>query len=126
MCAVIENDFGGGLVDAEIDDASHEHVPTKTAFETIFPFVRSGGVYIIEDWTWGHSHEWPPQARAEMPLMSLLLCELMLVCGRASDVISRVDINRRFAAIWRGTAELPRYGFRLAEHYIARGFSVAL
>jgi hypothetical protein len=126
MCAVIENDFGGGLVDAAIDDASHEYVPTKTAFETIFPFVRSGGVYVIEDWTWGHSHEWPPQARAEMPLMSPLLCELMLVCGHASDVISRVDINRRFAAIWRGTAELPRYGFRLAEHYIARGFSVAL
>jgi hypothetical protein len=126
MRAAIESDFGGGLVDAVIDDASHQYAATKAAFEIVFPFVRAGGAYIIEDWAWGHAQNWPPDAWAEQPLMSPLLSELMLVCGHASSVIDRIEINRRFAVIWRGAAALAKDHFRLADHYVARGFSVAL
>jgi SAM-dependent methyltransferase len=122
----IESDFGGEPVDAVIDDASHQHAETKAAFETIFPYVRAGGVYIIEDWAWGHTHNWPDGAWADKPLMSPLLCELMLVCGHDSGVIDKVDIDRRFAVIRRGPTKLPKEAFRLADHYVARGFSVAL
>ncbi len=124
--AAIDNDFGGELIDAVIDDASHEYAATKAAFETIFPFLRAGGAYIIEDWAWGHSHKWPPENRADMPLMSPLLSELMLVCGHASGVIDNIEINRRFAVAWRGAVELPKDRFRLSDHYIARGFAIAL
>jgi SAM-dependent methyltransferase len=126
MRAAIENDFGGAPVDAVVDDASHEYAPTKAAFETIFPFLRPGGAYLIEDWAWGHDHKWPPSAWADLPLMSPLLSELMLVCGHATGVIDRVEITPRFAVIWRGPAELPKDRFRLPDHYTARGFSVAL
>jgi hypothetical protein len=126
MRAAIENDFGGKPVDAVIDDASHEYAATKTAFETTFPFLRAGGAYIIEDWAWGHGCDWPPEAWADVPLLSPLLSELTLVCGHASGVIDKVEINDRFAAIWRGHAELPKDRFRLADHYVARGFSIAL
>jgi SAM-dependent methyltransferase len=126
MHAAIESDFGGKPVDAIIDDASHEYAATKAAFETTFPFLRAGGVYIIEDWAWGHGRDWPLGARAEMPLMSPLLSELMLVCGHASGVIEKVEINRRFAVVWRGPAELPKDRFRLPDHYAARGFSIVL
>jgi SAM-dependent methyltransferase len=124
--AAIDSDFGHDSVDAVIDDASHEYAATKAAFETIFPYLRPGGAYIVEDWAWGHSHKWPTDERADMPLMSPLLSELMLVCGHASAVIDKVEINRRFAVIWRGAADLPKDNFRLPDHYIARGFSIAL
>ena len=124
--AAIAGDFGDDLVDAVIDDASHEYAATKACFETVFPYLRIGGAYIIEDWAWGHSHKWPPAERADMPLMSPLLSELMLVCGHASAVIDKIEINRRFAVIWRGAAELPKDRFRLSDHYIARGFAIAL
>jgi hypothetical protein len=126
MRAAIESDFGGGLIDAAIDDASHEYAATKAAFETVFPFLRSGGAYIIEDWAWGHANNWPPDAWTGVPLMSPLLAELMLVCGHASGVIDKVEINRRFAVVWRGPADLPKDRFRLPDYYIARGFSIAL
>jgi len=126
MRAAIERDFGGEPVDAIIDDASHQHAETKAAFETAFPCLRAGGAYIIEDWAWGHTHNWPADAWAEKPLMSPLLCEFMLACGHRSGVIDKIEIDRRFAVIWRGSAELPKDGFRLADHYVARGFSFAL
>jgi hypothetical protein len=126
MRAAIECDFGDGLVDAVIDDASHQYAETKAAFEIIFPFVRAGGAYIIEDWAWGHAKNWPPDAWADQPLMSPLLSELMLVCGRASGVIDRIEINRRFAVVWRGPAVLTKDRFQLSDHYLARGFSIAL
>jgi hypothetical protein len=126
MRAAIESDFGGEAVDAIIDDASHQYVPTKAAFETAFPYLRSGGAYIIEDWAWGHTHDWPAEAWADQPLMSPLLCELMLTCGHRSGVIDRIEIDRRFVVIWRGQADLAKGGFRLADHYVGRGFSVTL
>jgi len=124
--AAIDGDFGHAPVDAVIDDASHQYAETKACFETIFPCLRPGGAYIIEDWAWGHDRNWPPEAWAEMPLMSPLLSELMLVCGHASAVIDKVEINRRFAVVWRGAADLSKDNFRLPDHYIARGFALAL
>lgn len=124
--AAIESDFGGELIDAVVDDASHQYAQTKAALETVFPYLRAGGAYIIEDWAWGHTHNWPLDAWADQPLMSPLLCELLLVCASRRGVIDRIEIDTRFAVIWRGKAELAREGFRLADHYIARGFSVAL
>jgi SAM-dependent methyltransferase len=124
--AAIEADFGGKPADAVIDDASHQYADTKATFETVFPFLRAGGVYLIEDWAWGHGQNWPPDEWADAPLMSPLLAELMLVCGHGSGVIDKVEINRRFAVIWRGGAEIPKDRFRLGDHYAARGFAIAL
>jgi SAM-dependent methyltransferase len=126
MRAAIESDLDGEPVDAIVDDASHQYAETKAAFETAFPYLRAGGAYIIEDWAWGHTHNWPADARANEPLMSPLLCELMLVCAHRRGVIDRIDIDPRFVVIWRGPAELAKDRFRLSDHYAARGFSVAL
>jgi cephalosporin hydroxylase len=124
--AAIESDFGDEPVDAVVDDASHQYAETKAAFETVFPYLRTGGAYIIEDWAWGHTYDWPAGAWDDQPLMSPLLCELMLVCGHDSGIIDKVEIDRRFAVVWRGPAELAKDRFRLSDHYAARGFSVAL
>jgi hypothetical protein len=126
MRAIIESDLDGELVDAVIDDASHYYTETKAAFETVFPYLRTVGVYIIEDWAWGHVHNWPAESRAGEPLMSPLLSELMLVCGHGDGIIDKIEIERRFAVIWRGQTTVAKDRFRLADHYVARGFAVAL
>jgi hypothetical protein len=38
-----------GPFDIIIDDGSHENAHVQISFETLFPYVRSGGVYVIED-----------------------------------------------------------------------------
>lgn len=121
--AAIGNDFEGAAIDLVIDDASHQHQETKASFETLFPFLRQDGAYVIEDWAWGHAGNWAPHQWRKRPLMSPLLSELMLICGKNEGVIDRLDIYPNFAVAWRGEATLPRDGtFLLAEHYISRGF----
>ena len=48
---IVDEDFGGEL-DLVVDDASHLYELTKASFTTLFPLVRPGGLYIIEDWSW--------------------------------------------------------------------------
>lgn len=95
-----------GPLDLVIDDASHLYDPTRTSFEALFPRLRPGGLYIIEDWAWAH---WPrfqgaasPFAR-EIPL-TRLVAELVAAVG-SGDQVRAVSVRRGFVAIERG--ELP-------------------
>ncbi len=49
--AIVAEDLAGEPIDLVIDDASHVYGPTVASFEVLFPMVRPGGLYIIEDWT---------------------------------------------------------------------------
>lgn len=51
LVAIAGSGFGGEEIDLVIDDASHLYGPTVATFEALFPLVRLGGLYIIEDWT---------------------------------------------------------------------------
>jgi predicted O-methyltransferase YrrM len=53
---IVGGDFGGE-VDLVVDDASHSYAQTKTSFLTLFPLVRPGGMYIVEDWSWSFQDE---------------------------------------------------------------------
>lgn len=124
--AAIAKHAVGAMVDLVIDDASHQHAQTRATVEILLPFLRPGGAYVIEDWAWGHHGSWPPGLWADRPLMSPLLSELTLICGHGSGVIDRIEIDPNFAVLWRGDAILPKDGeFRLSDHYVARGLSVA-
>ena len=48
-----------GALDIVIDDCSHLAEPTRLAFETLFPRVRPGGFYVVEDWGTGYWPSWP-------------------------------------------------------------------
>lgn len=53
--AIVADAFGTqARLDVVIDDASHLYEPTLASFEVLFPLVRPGGVYVIEDWNWHH------------------------------------------------------------------------
>ena len=71
-------------IDLIIDDASHLYGPTKSSFELLFPRMREGGIYIIEDWAWLH---WPefnddPYFSGQVGLTKLVI-ELTEMIGSA-------------------------------------------
>ena len=107
---IVRTEFQGSL-DLVIDDASHMYVPTKKSFETLFPLLRSGGLYIIEDWAWGHWQEFQKLDHPwfnEIPPTRLIF-ELTAATGSCQDDpwISNISVFQGFAVIERGNALLP-------------------
>lgn len=45
--------------DIIIDDASHVGYYSASSFSVLFPYLKSGGLYIIEDWGTGYYDDWP-------------------------------------------------------------------
>jgi hypothetical protein len=103
---LVATEFGGEPIDLVIDDASHGIEPTLASLEALFPLVRTGGCYAIEDWAWGHLHatpgvdidRWVPSGTP----MSRLVFELMMVMGSDDDVIDRMDADPSTVRFWRG------------------------
>lgn len=138
---IVAAEFGGEPIDLVVDDASHDYDPTLASFETLFPLVRPGGLYLIEDWAGPHhiaAHlermlaEAPaPEAErlaarvaeraaagagAVVPL-SRLVIEFTLAQLSETRLIDDLSVNRHWIAVRRGPAALPATGFRLTDHY---------
>jgi predicted O-methyltransferase YrrM len=47
---IVADEFADEPLDLVIDDASHLLGPTRSSFNVLFPLLRPGGVYIVEDW----------------------------------------------------------------------------
>jgi predicted O-methyltransferase YrrM len=91
-----------GPLDLVIDDASHAYDLTRRSFEILFPRLRPGCCYVIEDWSWAHMrgfHLWRDQ-----PALSNLLFQLMMVCGDHPELVTSIDIRPGLAFVWRGPA----------------------
>jgi cephalosporin hydroxylase len=50
-------------IDIIIDDASHFGEWSLISYNALFPFLKSGGLYIIEDWATGYWDDWPDGSR---------------------------------------------------------------
>src|SRR5258707_165435 len=98
VTALLEREFPDKDIDLVIDDASHKYGPTKACFNAVLPYVRPGGLYIIEDWSWAQSHHEAFQKPGgiwhdELALTNLVF-ELILLCGSRPDLASEVRVNR--------------------------------
>jgi hypothetical protein len=123
----VKTEFSGPL-DLIIDDASHMYGLTKTSFETLFPLLRPGGLYIIEDWAWGHWQEFQAQDHPwakETPLTKLVF-ELVetIGTGRANSshhpLIANLAIFQGFTGVEHGGFDMAgSTNFRL-EDFISR------
>lgn len=51
---ILDDEFGGEPIDLVIDDASHLPDETRVSFEVVFPRIRSGGLFVLEDWNCDH------------------------------------------------------------------------
>jgi hypothetical protein len=112
-----------GLLDLVIDDCSHLYAPTRVSFEALFPLIRPGGMYVIEDWAWSHweefqapKHEWANEA----PLTALVF-ELVEAAGTSAAAIASLAVYEGFAVVQRGAAsEIAVQTFNLEDHIVRR------
>ena len=121
LLEIYNSEFDAPL-DCVIDDASHLYVPTKESFETLFPLLRPGGIFIIEDWAWAHwkmGHEANHPFENEIPL-TRLITELTEVVGTGSGIISDLKVYQGFTVVERGSdGDLAPGRFHL-DDYILR------
>jgi predicted O-methyltransferase YrrM len=117
---IFKNEFSAPL-DLVIDDASHLYKPTKTSFETLFPLLRPGGLYIIEDWAWAHwkefqlsNHPWARETE-----LTKLIFELIEATGSLTTLIANLTIFQGFVVVERGEIGLAEHEFNL-DKYISR------
>jgi hypothetical protein len=119
LVEICDEAFGEPL-DLVVDDASHLLGPATTTFNALFPRLRTGGVYVIEDWSWAQgrvafSKEPLPERFAGQPPLSDLVTELVLASASSPDAVVEVRASLGFAAITRGPAELDRDSFTVSS-----------
>lgn len=96
-------------LDLIIDDASHFYEETKASFEILFPKLRKGGLYIIEDWAWSHWQEFDehPYFAGKIAL-SQLVRELTEMIGSARGPHpATMTVLPGLIAIEKGELEIP-------------------
>jgi predicted O-methyltransferase YrrM len=129
---IIRREFGDEPIDLIIDDASHLYEWSKACFEICFPFLKAGGLYVLEDWGWSHwigEYQQPDHYWAKETALSNLLFEMVMISSSRPDIIHRIGISTApastVAALTKGSADL-RAGFSVADSYVSRGRALGL
>ncbi|MEJ7583164.1 MAG: class I SAM-dependent methyltransferase [Acidimicrobiales bacterium] len=141
LAEIMDAEFPDAPLDLVIDDASHLLAESRSSFESLFPRLRPGGLFVVEDWNGKHlwaeamgplmadtsrpGHEQNLRQIAERisreglppkPLYRLNV-ELMLARATSGDVIEEITIGPFWTVIRRGPAELDPATFRVEEIY---------
>jgi hypothetical protein len=109
---IVAAEFEGPL-DLVFDDASHFYAQTKGSFEILFPMLRPGGLYIIEDWTWEYGEEFRALGGfwSEDPGLTKLILECIRTVGNGVTIISSLAVFQGFVVIERGPNPLSSWQF---------------
>ena len=129
---ILDSEFGDNPIDLVVDDASHAYAETLASFDVLFPRVRPGGYFILEDWSWNamwakegstksitHADGTVTDAFKE-PLYNMV-SELTLIMSMYPDLIADIEIHPISAFIKRGP--MPINGaFRLKDYLVTKNF----
>ena len=142
VAGIVAAEFAGQPIDLVVDDASHLYEHSRSSFETLFPHVRPGGLFLLEDWRWQHqiadglaaaaaqpgsektrlaiarrvAEVAAGRAEREVP-MSRLVLELVLARASSGDAVAEVTIGGNWVVVRRGEGVLDGDAFRLADLY---------
>jgi SAM-dependent methyltransferase len=124
MKSILDEEFPDRNIDLVIDDASHFYQETRSSFNSIFPYLKPGGIYIVEDWGWAH---WPGDTWQKSqaiptwrPALSNLLFEICVLSASSSDLVAEVRVNSMSFMVRKGEAEMPREDFDLGGYTLTR------
>jgi hypothetical protein len=143
LADIVEDEFGDEPLGLVVDDASHLLRETRASFETLFPRLRPGGLFVIEDWNHQYAAnrnlvnalaEANPEFEAHYarslaeapppdPPFARLLVELIVLQGESDEFVREVKIGPRWACVYRGSGELDPSAFRLAD-FISNDFGL--
>jgi Methyltransferase domain len=115
LAEIVDREFGDDAIDLVVDDCSHLYEATRSSFNELFPRLRPGGVYTIEDWPWAHEQPVAEMWAGEVPLTRLIL-ELILASPVVPGLISEVRVDADVARVTRGDASVEKSGFDLSDH----------
>jgi len=133
---LVADEFGAAPLDLVIDDASHSLEPTLASFNTLFPRLRPGGVFVIEDWSKLHKLDAAFAARARVDVdfrarlaeragsdrvaeapLSVLLLQLVLASAYAPELMAEIVIADGWAQVTRGDAQVDPDRFDVRDLY---------
>jgi hypothetical protein len=114
---ILAREFECKTLDLVIDDASHLYSPSRATFEAIFPRLRSGGLYVLEDWKTNlllpyHGGDDKP----DHPPFHQLVHEILDLSMRFPGVIPTVKCFHNFVVVERGPATLDAGSFDVLDH----------
>lgn len=113
--SIIRECFPTESIDLVIDDASHIYTPSLATFETLFPLLRPGGLYILEDWRASLlAVQRNKESEVEPPLHQLVH-EILDFATVNPHIMPAINCNRNFVVVERGEGFLPTEAFSLAK-----------
>jgi SAM-dependent methyltransferase len=102
LAEIVARHFSGPL-DLVLDDGSHLYGPTRASMEVLFPLLRPGGLYVVEDWAWGHwGEEFRLHASPEREGLTRLVGEIAGIVGSSQEFVASLDVRRPFFVVQRG------------------------
>jgi hypothetical protein len=126
LTGILQEEFGDELLDLVADDCSHRYEQTKASFNVLFPRLRPGGLYLIEDW--GSAH-WPGDhwqgrknqyANDTNPLSKLIL-ELVMVSASRPGLVKEIAVDGITAYVTRGDEVVTDRDFDIGKSYQTAG-----
>ena len=117
LAEIVEDEFGDEPLDLVVDDCSHLYEPTRDSFNELFPRVRAGGVYVIEDWRWAHgvlgSADQDGLFPDDIPLTRLVF-EILLALPSVPGLVSDVRTGLEAVEVRRGDAPIDPRSFDIS------------
>lgn len=144
LAEAVDRELGGAPIDLVVDDCSHQLAETRSSFETLFPRLRPGGLFVIEDWNADHlmreavavvlreqlaegredlrqslrqSLSQTPSTTERRAPLSQLAIEFVLARAASGDAVAEVIVDEFWVTVRRGPGQLDPDTFRLDDLY---------
>ena len=125
MEQILNLEFPDRDIDLIVDDASHLYDETRRAFNICFPYLKKGGLYVIEDWAWAHwsGDYWQKDNDyfKDRLALSNILIELFMLTASRPEFIENIVVEPSIITVTRGSGTLPDGEFDMENHYLLRG-----
>lgn len=115
---LLDQEFGDDKLDLIVDDASHQYHLTRSTFSSLFPKLRTGGVYVIEDYGWAHDARYQGKDHGWYgnPALTNMIFELTMLAAARTDLIKSIYINRGLCFIEKGNYSGTEDLFNIDDH----------
>lgn len=146
LAEIVDRERASEPIDLVVDDASHLLDETRTSFEVLFPRLRPGGCYVVEDWAAHHVYAkmaatigaadiargGPPTSHPRLEQLgrtllidepgrntplSRMIVELVLARATSGDAVAELTIDGHWFTVRRGPAKLDPSTFTLDSLY---------